>query len=174
VPFPGFFRADRNNLFPGECTYLRWDVQGVKAIRLDGEGRIGRDWKLVCPEQKHTYTLELVYRDGRSESYPLTISVSDQRPPDNPGPPLTINWELVGTRCISSNEWEAEFNIRAEGGNGVYTYYSDSEKIVGPIRGKASFRHKWMEGMLVSTFAVKSGDGQEARVMYSVNRPYCH
>ncbi len=173
VPFPGFFRADRNNLFPGECTYLRWDIQGVKAIRLDGVGRAGRDWEVVCLNQKHTYTLELVYQDGRSESYPLTISVSDQRPSDNAGPLLTISWELVGTRCISANEWEAEFNIRAEGGNGVYTYYSDGEKIAGPIRGKVSFRHKWMKGMMVSTFRVRSGDGQEAQVTYSVNPPHC-
>ena len=58
------FRADRTNIEAGECTTLRWDVEHVKAVYLDGEGVAGHDTRQVCPAQTTKYTLRVVTADG--------------------------------------------------------------------------------------------------------------
>jgi len=72
------FRADRTSLSAGECTYLRWDVDGVNGVYLDGTGMIGHYAKYVCPKTTHTYVLTIHQRDGRQVPHELTIYVSGQ------------------------------------------------------------------------------------------------
>jgi len=69
------FRADRASLTVGECTYLRWDVEGVYEVYLDGQGVIGHYAKRVCPKKTRTYVLKVHQRDGRWVEHELTISV---------------------------------------------------------------------------------------------------
>jgi hypothetical protein len=69
------FRADRTSLTVGECTYLRWDVEGVREVYLDGEGTAGHWAKQVCPRQTRTYVLKVHQRDGRWVDHPLKITV---------------------------------------------------------------------------------------------------
>ena len=81
TPSPGpmvdpHFRADRTSLPAGECTYLRWDVDGVSGVYLDGGGVVGHYAKLVCPKETHTYVLTVHQRDERWVPHELTIHVS--------------------------------------------------------------------------------------------------
>jgi hypothetical protein len=76
------FRADQTNITAGECTTLRWDVEYVQAVYLDGTGVTGHGTRRVCPAQTTTYTLRVVTADG--DVYrTVTITVSDRYEPDN-------------------------------------------------------------------------------------------
>jgi len=82
------FRADRTNLNPGECTRLRWDVENVNEVYLDGKGVVGHSSKVVCPPQGRTYVLHVVHPGGPTEKK-VTVKVSGGSgpapQPKNPG-----------------------------------------------------------------------------------------
>ena len=78
------FRADQTQLNAGQCTTLRWDVEYVRAVYLDGEGVAGHSTKQVCPSQSRTYTLRVV-TDAGAQDYPLSINVNVPAP--TPWPP---------------------------------------------------------------------------------------
>ena len=69
------FRADRTTLAAGECTHLRWDIEGVREVYLDGQGTIGHYAKQVCPQKTRTYVLKVHQQDGQWVDHELTISV---------------------------------------------------------------------------------------------------
>jgi len=72
------FRADRTSISAGECTTLRWDVDNVKAVHLDGTGQVGHGSIQVCPTKTQTFTLEVIQRDDRRTTRSITIQVSGQ------------------------------------------------------------------------------------------------
>ena len=164
------FWADQMVIRPGECTILRWDVEGIKEVYLDDIGQVGQDSQSVCPTQTQTFTLTVVQRDGRRVEHSITIQISGQPSYS----PLTIDWHLNGKRCISRGEYIAEFSVWATGGNRSYTYYSDSQKIGGPVTGGVTYKLQWGACCGVpGTFIVRSGDGQEAQKKFWVEHPDC-
>jgi serine/threonine protein kinase len=72
------FRSDEMTIARGGCTTLRWDVDNVQAIYLDGRGVAGHGTQEVCPSSTQTYTLVVLQRDGQRVSWPLTITVSGE------------------------------------------------------------------------------------------------
>jgi len=70
------FRADRATIARGDCTTLRWDVDGIQAVYLDDREQVGHGSTSVCPTQTQTFTLEIVEQDGRWTFYHLVITVS--------------------------------------------------------------------------------------------------
>ncbi len=58
------FRADAPYLPAGGCTSLRWDVEGVKGVYLDGQGQPGHGSVQVCPRETRTYVLHVVLHSG--------------------------------------------------------------------------------------------------------------
>jgi len=71
------FRADRTELDIWECTTLRWDVENVREVYLDGRGVVGHGTREVCPLETTTYTLRVVFYDGSTEEQSLTIKLDD-------------------------------------------------------------------------------------------------
>jgi hypothetical protein len=71
------FRADKTDLDVWECTILRWDVENVRAVYLDGRGVVGHGTREVCPNDTTTYTLRVVFNDGSTEDQTLTITLPD-------------------------------------------------------------------------------------------------
>jgi pSer/pThr/pTyr-binding forkhead associated (FHA) protein len=71
------FRADRTTLNVGQCTTLRWDVEHVREVYLDGEGVAGHATRQVCPSTTRTYVLHVVLPDGAATDRELTISVTN-------------------------------------------------------------------------------------------------
>jgi hypothetical protein len=69
------FWADREQLAAGECTWLRWEVDNVRELYLDGEGVVGHDSRQVCPTAAAVYRLEAVLLDGRRSSAAVEIGV---------------------------------------------------------------------------------------------------
>ncbi len=70
------FWADTYSLHPGECTRLRWDVENVREVYLDGEGVTGHGKKKVCPTVTTVYQLKVVYLDGTAHWHSVTITVT--------------------------------------------------------------------------------------------------
>jgi hypothetical protein len=73
------FRADQTLVPPSGCTVLRWDVEGIREVYLNGNGVVGHSYQHVCPSGTTTYRLTVIERDGRRCDWPLTIQVGSTR-----------------------------------------------------------------------------------------------
>jgi mannosyltransferase len=75
---PGSIRfwADRDSLARGDCTWLRWQVDNVREVYLDGEGVVGHDQRQVCPAATISYELKVVRLDGTETVQVIEIRVS--------------------------------------------------------------------------------------------------
>jgi len=89
------FRADDTEVKPPECTTLRWDVENVREVYLDGEGVTGHDDRIVCPKETRTYTLWVVTACGE-EGYHETIDV----PTPMPKPDLVVQIVSIDNTTI--------------------------------------------------------------------------
>ncbi len=74
------FWADDTTLHPGQCTWIRWDVEYVIAVYLSvlggaEEGVAGHDKRWVCPPTTTTYQLRIVTTGGDVFRY-VTLWVS--------------------------------------------------------------------------------------------------
>ena len=88
------FRADDTTLTAGECTMLRWDVEGALEVYLDGKGVVGHSNVVICPIETTTYTLRVVCSDGDTLRV-VTITVYGEPPgPTPPGAASRIAAEL--------------------------------------------------------------------------------
>jgi hypothetical protein len=67
--------ADQLLLAPGACTVLRWNIEHVQAVYLDGAGVVGQSERQVCPAATTRYTWRIVKTDGSQEERSLTIVV---------------------------------------------------------------------------------------------------
>jgi len=84
-----FFRADAMELVAGSCTTLRWDVEGVQEVYLDGQPQQGQGSKQVCPTQTQSYELRVVSAAGGFR-HQVTVNVVQPSltsiPSDTPTP----------------------------------------------------------------------------------------
>ena len=71
------FTARPSSISPGQCSTLRWDVDGVREVYFEGAGVAGHDEKNQCPTQTTTYTLRVVFADGQARDYTATVTVAD-------------------------------------------------------------------------------------------------
>lgn len=69
------FRADSTVLFPGQCTQLRWDVENVREVYLNGAPVVGHGQRTECPDFGAAYTLFVVLNDGTYTTRIVTIEV---------------------------------------------------------------------------------------------------
>jgi uncharacterized protein YraI len=58
------FRADSPWVIAGQCTTLRWDVEGVRGVYFNGQGQPGHGSQDVCPAQTQTFVLHVVLNSG--------------------------------------------------------------------------------------------------------------
>lgn len=70
------FRADRTSISAGECANLRWDVDNVTAVYLDGQGVGGHESRQVCPTATQTFNLTVSRQDGSQQQASVTIQVA--------------------------------------------------------------------------------------------------
>ena len=70
APYTINFWVDNANIDRGQCTTLRWDVQGVREVYLNDEGVPGVSAREVCPDSSRTYTLRVVRQDGSQDYAP--------------------------------------------------------------------------------------------------------
>lgn len=110
-------RADSQWVNPGQCTNVRWDVDGVNAVFFVNGGNVmgkgGHDLQTVCPPFTQTFELRVVTLYDQTQSFFITINVASAPPP----PPFTINfwadrteirrgecttlrWDVQGVRAV--------------------------------------------------------------------------
>jgi len=70
------FGADRTSINNGECVTLRWDVDNVREVYLDGQGVTGHGSQKVCPTVTQTYKLTIVRQDSGREERTFTIEAA--------------------------------------------------------------------------------------------------
>jgi len=93
-------------------------------------------------------------------------------PPGPPYPALEMDlWDISG-RC-SGSTWYKSIYIQGHGGNGIYTYYWNGEKVAGPTSESYSFEVHSTGGAIIRTGKVVSGDGQEVERNLYVRKPDC-
>jgi hypothetical protein len=69
------FWADDYEILQGECTWLRWEVENVREVYLDGSGVVGHDQRRVCPTTTTTYILKVLHLDGTITQSSITIGI---------------------------------------------------------------------------------------------------
>lgn len=100
------FRADRTTIFACECTTLRWDVENVIAVYLDGEGVGGHGSREECPEESRTYNLRVVTPAGdlyRSVTIQVLHKTVDFRADDlelAPGECTILRWDVENVKEV--------------------------------------------------------------------------
>jgi hypothetical protein len=83
------FHADTTELVAGSCTTLRWDVEDVHEVYLDGQPRQGHGSKQVCPTQTQTYELRVVNAAGEFR-HQVTVNVVQPSPTPIPSDEPTL------------------------------------------------------------------------------------
>jgi len=84
------FRADRTQLQTGESTILRWDVENVREVYLDGQPVTGHETREVWPfPPAQIYILHVVFLSGEAQDYAVTIEVQGEFQPVS-GPDLAV------------------------------------------------------------------------------------
>jgi hypothetical protein len=170
VPVPDpHFRVDATRIGAGGCTTLRWAVDGVQAVYLDGKARPGHSTEEVCPTLSHTYVLKVVLPSGRSASWSQYVEVIGYLP-------LVVNMHIGNRVCDTLYTYDADVSAWAEGGNEWYTYYRDDldQYLGGPTKGGVVFKvHSHTCSGMPGTLIVHSGDGQEVQIPFWVEPPAC-
>jgi uncharacterized protein YraI len=174
IPTSGF-RVDQTNLSAGQCTTLRWDFGGIKAIFLsfglgyDEEGQPGHGTRQVCPSVTTTFKARVVKTDGSQQIHELTVNVSgsgcgdpyitrfvpttDEVPldPDRDediSKPFSVFWDVD---CAKSVRY-----IKGDGPEQAVTGHgsSISERITGDTTFKLRVE-KHSGGFVVASFVVR-------------------
>jgi hypothetical protein len=70
------FWADAETLTSGDCTSLRWQVDNVREVYLDGEGVVGHGQRQVCPTVSTRYELRVVRLDTTETVEAVEIQVT--------------------------------------------------------------------------------------------------
>lgn len=77
TPSAVFFRADSESINNKDCTFLRWDIQNIRDVKLDGKIVSGQTNQEVCPTISITYTLTITYFDDTQSQHQVTITVNE-------------------------------------------------------------------------------------------------
>lgn len=98
------FSADAAAIPAGSCTNLRWRVNHITAVYLNGGGVTGEETRQVCPAQTETYFLRIVYGGGE-ETRSLTVTVLPATPTTSsatlPASPTTASGQVGPATAVS-------------------------------------------------------------------------
>lgn len=66
---------------PGDCTTVKWDVEGIQHIYVDGVGQVGQGSCAICvEEEKRTTTLTAHFRDDTTQDFTLDVGTLTYAP----------------------------------------------------------------------------------------------
>lgn len=72
------FSAKETTITKGDCTNLKWHVEGASTVTLDGESVAASGKKKVCPKKDTRYQLTIRLPDGNQLSRTVKISVEEE------------------------------------------------------------------------------------------------
>lgn len=142
-------RADNTKLREGDCTILRWDVDGAKSVYIsDGkqEGSVSaRGSAQICPRETVTYRLRAVRWDNYQERRDLQIKVEKgpgsidfwaDRLDINRGECTVLRWRVTNPKRVFLNQGQEEQQVTAEG----------STQVCPPDTNTYALRVEWQNG----------------------------
>ncbi|MEO8609027.1 MAG: hypothetical protein ABI690_14150 [Chloroflexota bacterium] len=65
-----FESSESRLLFPGQCVGLKWDLEGIQAVTINGQGHVGHDTTIMCNTDMLP-TMNLTLQDGTDKHYRL-------------------------------------------------------------------------------------------------------
>ena len=67
--------ADRAwTLQPGQCATVRWDLEGIQSVYINGEGKVGQDEMLFCPTPRRMHLrFEITAGSGDARDFNFVI-----------------------------------------------------------------------------------------------------
>jgi hypothetical protein len=72
------FSATRTTIPYADCVTLKWDIDNAAAVKLDGQGVVGHDTRLICPQATKEYVLEVIPTGGGDSTIrSITVTVID-------------------------------------------------------------------------------------------------
>lgn len=152
---------------PNSSSRVLGGIRAGEEVEVLGRSAYG-DWFYVRDDQGvegFTYALRFEW-PGDYDSLPIVASPFTPVPvtitPGEGTTTLTMDlWDIPSGRC-SGGWWYKDIFIAGHGGNGVYTYYWNNERVAGPTSESYTFEIRSMGGGAVIGIAkVVSGDGQE-------------
>lgn len=164
---------------PNSGSQVLGGVSAGDQVTILGRSQYG-EWLYVRDEQGvegFTYAPRYEWA-GDYESLPVKKSSAPSTAPTSSVPrpvggPLTIDlWHLPGTEKCGAG-WTISVFIEGHGGNGVYTYYWNGEKVAGPLTTSYTFEAHSASGPLAGSGKVVSGDGQTAEKGLYIPAPSC-
>ncbi|MCL4395022.1 MAG: hypothetical protein M1482_09515 [Chloroflexi bacterium] len=104
------FSATPETILLGQSTVLKWDVEGVKSVALDGQAVAGHDTRTVTPAQTTTYVMRLGLYDGSTKELPVTVTVQIPQPTYafsatpatvQSGQSSVLEWDVEGYKSVA-------------------------------------------------------------------------
>ncbi|MEO8608794.1 MAG: hypothetical protein ABI690_12965 [Chloroflexota bacterium] len=65
-----FESSESRLLFPGQCVGLKWDLEGIQAVAINGQGHVGHDTTVTCNTDLLP-TMNLTLQDGTTKRFRL-------------------------------------------------------------------------------------------------------
>jgi len=172
-------RADNTKLKEGDCTILRWDVDGAKSVYIsDGkqEGSVSAHGSAqICPRETVTYRLRAIRWDNYEERRELQIKVEKgpgtinfwaDRLDINRGECTVLRWQVTNPRRVLLNQGQGEQQVAAEG----------STQVCPPSTNTYILRVEWQNGQQSQdglTITVHQNQPPPV-VQFSANPPTIH
>jgi hypothetical protein len=158
-------------------------VSAGEEVRVLGRSAVGK-WFYVCDDQEVEGFVYAPWFEwtGEYESLPTKVPRVTITSDRTPAPSIVSSypllemdlWDNPGTgRCYSGGIWDKSVYIQGRGGNGVYTYYWNGEKLIGPTSESYSFDVHSVDAAVIGTAKVVSGDKQVIEREHYVRVPDC-
>ncbi len=173
------FVANPTSITQGQCSTLRWDVEGVREIYFEGVGVTGHEQRQQCPTQTTTYTLRVVFADGSTQNYTATVTVTGAEE-DGQSPAAPTNLRVISTTKTTARlAWtdnannETGFEIGIEGGQNLSANANETQFEVTGLTCNRAYNLRvravnavgnsaWSNQVTAQTLACDGGGGGSA------------
>jgi hypothetical protein len=127
-----WFRADRTSLNAGECTFVRWDLEGIDSVYYNGYPAVGHSESYECPTSTTTYELRVLLRNGQTRYEYVTVYIGGGAPSGGTsGGGTTVQ---LGTGDVQVTvQWNtaADVDLHVRDPYGELIYYGDPTSASG-------------------------------------------
>ena len=132
------FRVDDTHITAGDHTTLRWDVECVQAVFLDGAPVIGHATQVVSPPGTTSYTLHVVRQDSTTVDRHVTVTVHP--PSSSIAANVTYHSYDAATGWVTFRIVNAPASMTLECVRGTIVDRSTSAGYYGPGYSNSPFR----------------------------------
>jgi len=153
-------------------------VSRGEQVTVVGRSAVGQ-WYYVRDDQgvEGFVYIDRLEWSGDYESLPVKGSIpltpATRASPTSQIPLVMDLWDLPGTEDCDGGVWLKSVFIQGHGANGIYTYYWNGQRLVGPTDQAHTFQVRSTGGAIIGTGKVISGDGQQIERDLYVRAPAC-